>query len=205
MTKYAFYEHEIDSIGVVNIAPVDTDYVEIEDHINPNDLYIKGGLIKIRSTSPGEYYSFDISSETWVDNRTQADLDAYLITSRKNACDSINQYRGEVRSRYITICPGQEMVYLEKERQAQEWLNTANGDIQDFPAIAAEIGPGLTGNTATEVAQTYVAMADQFRILSAIIEAKSIKYLNMVGVETNTEILATLPVSFKTELDGALP
>lgn len=205
MAKYAFYEQEIDSIGVTNLAPVGNNYVEIDEDIDPNNLYIKDGVIKIRSACPNEYYSFDTDSETWVDNRTQADLDAYLITSRKNAYDSINRYRGEVRSRYITICPGQEMVYLEKERQAREWLNTTNGDIQDFPAIAAEIGPGLTGNTATEVAQTYVAMADQFRILSAIIEAKSIRYLNMVGVETNTEILATLPVSFKTELDGALP
>ena len=40
MTKYAFYEHEIDSIGVVNIAPVETIHFELEVHIIPNVLYL---------------------------------------------------------------------------------------------------------------------------------------------------------------------
>ena len=121
MTKYAFYEHEIDSIGVVNIAPIDTNYIEIEDHINPNDLYIKDGLIKVRSTCPGGYHSFDTVSESWVDDSL-----ARLPEIKLKAVRFVGEECSKVRSSYVTDISGQEMIYTMKKDEAVAYLNDSD-------------------------------------------------------------------------------
>ena len=186
MTKYAFYEHEIDSIGVTNIAPVDTDYVEIGDRINPNDLYIKDGLIKVRSTCPGEYYSFDISSETWIDD-TLLRLPEIKLKASKVVSDKCST----IRSLYITNVKGQEVVYTMKRDEALRFLNDNDPDISEYPLIAAEIG--ITAQAAHEVAQIYINMSHMF--VQALAALENIRLTAVSAIETATT---------KADVDDAL-
>lgn len=186
MTKYAFYEQEIDSIGVVNIAPVGLNFVEIDDDIDANDLYIKDGLIKVRSVCPGDYHSFDISSETWVD-----DTLLRLPEIKSKALRVVNDKCSTIRSLYITDVKGQEVVYTMKRDEAVSYLNDSDPDLSDYPLIAAEIG--ITAPTAYEVAQVYINMNTMFVETLAALE--NIRLTTGVTIENATE---------KTSVDTAL-
>ena len=186
MTKYAFYEYGIDSIGVTNIAPVVTDYVEIEDHINPNDLYTKNGLIKVRPACPGEYYSFDISSESWIDDSL-----ARLPEIKTKALRFVDEGCSKVRSLYITDIIGQEMIYTMKRDEAISYLNTSDPILSDYPLISAEIG--VTATTAYEVAQIYINMSDMF--VQALAALENIRLTAGSAIDGATE---------KTGVDTAL-
>lgn len=186
MTKYAFYEHEIDSIGVTNIAPVDTNYIEIEDHINPNDLYLKDGLIKVRPVCPGEYYSFDISSEGWIDDSLKS-----LPEIKTKALKFVDEGCSKVRSLYITDIIGQEMIYTMKRDEAISYLNTSDPVLSDYPLISAEIG--VTATTAYEVAQIYINMSDMF--VQALAALENIRLGTVYTINSATE---------KTGVDTAL-
>lgn len=186
MTKYAFYEHEIDSIGVVNIAPINTNYIEIEDHINPNDLYTKDGLIRVRSTCPGEYYSFDTVSESWVDDSL-----ARLPEIKSKALRFVGEECSKVRSLYITDISGQEMIYTMKRDEAVAYLNDSNPILSNYPLISAEIG--ITATTAYEVAQVYINMSNMFTQALAALE--NIRLIAVSTINSATE---------KTGVDTAL-
>lgn len=76
---------------------------------------------------------------------------------------------GRFRSRFITTTPGQEMTYLEKERQARDWAAAADPQDADYPMIAGEAAArGIT--LAAQVALV-IAQADAWRLLGAAIEA----------------------------------
>ena len=186
MTKYAFYEHEIDSIGVTNIAPVGNDYIEIGDHTNPNDLYIKDGLIKVRSNCPGEYHSFDISSESWIDDSLTR-----LPEIKSKALKLVYDECSKVRSLYITDVVGQEMIYTMKRDEAISYLNTSDPILSDYPLISAEIG--VTATTAHEVAQIFINMSNIFAQALAALE--NIRLIAVSTVNSATE---------KTGVDTAL-
>ena len=186
MTKYAFYEHEIDSIGVVNIAPVDTNYIEIEDHTNPNDLYLKDGLIKVRPTCPGEYYSFDTVSESWVDDSLTR-----LPEIKSKALRFVDEECSKVRSSYVTDISGQEMIYTMKRDEAVAYLNDSDPILSDYPLISAEIG--ITATTAYEVAQIFINMSAMFTQALAALE--NIRLIAVSTINSATE---------KTGVDTAL-
>ena len=186
MTKYAFHEHEIDSIGVVNIAPVDTNYIEIEDHINPNDLYLKDGLIKVRPTCPGEYYSFNTVPESWVDDSL-----ARLPEIKSKALRFVDEECSKIRSLYVTSISGQEMIYTMKRDEAVAYLNDSNPILSNYPWISAEIG--VTADTAYEVAQVYINMSAMFTQALAALE--NIRLGTVYTINSATE---------KTGVDTAL-
>ena len=128
MAKYAFYEQEIDSIGVTNLTPVDTNYVEIEDDVNANDLYIKDGLIKVRPVRPSEYHSFDIDSESWIDDSLNR-----LSEIKLKALRGVNDECSKVCSLYITSVSGQEVVYTMKRDEAVAYLNDSDPSLSEYP------------------------------------------------------------------------
>jgi hypothetical protein len=108
------------------------------------------------------------------------------LTLRKNlaplkaaAIARVNTLCGAARARYITVIPGQDMVYLEKAAEARRYLTdfptpedepeTLDPDpVLGFPFIAAEIG--TTASTAYGVATVYVTGAALFRQVGAAIE-----------------------------------
>lgn len=88
--------------------------------------------------------------------------------ARMEAIAAVNRLRGETRARFITVLPGQDMVYLDKERAALACLADPDPDPDDYPGLIAEVG--VTGGSLYEVAQIVANLAAYWRGVSAQIE-----------------------------------
>lgn len=89
----------------------------------------------------------------------------------------IDQKAGEVRLRYITDTPGQQGVYLVKERQAEEFKKLLYVGIP--PAlIKAEVD--ATGKTAQRATDDILALRDAWVAKAAQIEMERLKGKRLV-------------------------
>lgn len=95
---------------------------------------------------------------------------------KQSAVAELNDISGKIRSKYITISPGQDMIYLRKDTESALWLTSLEPDIADYPLIAAELG--ITGETPHQVAQVWAYMSNQWVNLAAAIE-----HLRLSGIE----------------------
>ena len=95
---------------------------------------------------------------------------AALEDHRTGALARIRQVSGETRARYISVIPGQEMIYLAKEREAAAFLA---GEPGDYPFLSAEVGE--TGQTIEQVAQVVLNLATAWRAIGAGIEALRVR------------------------------
>lgn len=175
----------------------------------PEETYLKDGAPVPLPERPGagEFWIFDPVTEIWGDPRDAEAQAAALVVLRAEVIHRINVARGETRKRFITAIPGQDMVYLEKERTARAWMAEymTLGEEPDpalYPAIIAEVG--LTGETAYQVAYVYIHMAEQWRQLSPLIERVSIKYLNLAEALPDDASLRALPEAHLLEMDATL-
>ena len=91
-----------------------------------------------------------------------------LARAKGRAVARINEVSGSMRAQYVTVIPGQEMIYLAKEAEAARYLADPAPDLADYPMISAEVG--LTAPTAYELAQLWVNMSDLWRGIAAQIE-----------------------------------
>lgn len=103
-----------------------------------------------------------------------------LEGARVRAIARVNAAAGQVRRRYITEIPGQEMIYLQKEAEAVAFLANPAPDPARYPFIAAEVG--ATAPSAHEVAQVYVNLAALLRTAGATLE--QLRLGAIVAIET---------------------
>jgi hypothetical protein len=121
----------------------------------------------------------------WGKKRTPADA---LAEHKMAARGRIMRLSGDVRAKYLSIIPGQEMIYLSKEREAAAYLAGAPGD---YPFLTAEVGE--TGETVAQVAQVVLNLAAGWRVIGAEIEA--------LRVRANAAVTAAATLA---EVDAAL-
>ncbi|WP_136685710.1 hypothetical protein [Falsirhodobacter xinxiangensis] len=140
----------------------------VSDEQITQGVYWRDGSFVEYPAKPGDWAIFDYTSEEWIDPRTPADLAAELEALRSEAIQQVNAVSGAIRARFITVIPGQEMLYLLKEREAVDWLAAEAPEIADYPLVAAEIG--ITADDADQVAQVYVNMAAMLRLTAAQLE-----------------------------------
>ena len=102
-----------------------------------------------------------------------------IAALRAAATQRVYTAAGQIRSRFATNLPAQDMIYLEKAAEARRFLTAyptpldAPEEISadpalGYPFIASEIG--ITAATGWEVAQFYVAGAALFRQAGAAID-----------------------------------
>ena len=85
------------------------------------------------------------------------------------AIGQVNETIGKVRMRYITVIPGQDMLYKAKQEEAVECLaQGATSLASDYPLLAAEIG--ITAPTLLDVAQVVVNMAFIWKTIASNLE-----------------------------------
>lgn len=110
---------------------------------------------------------------------------------RAAALERVNRWRGEARRPFITVLPGQDMVYLDKERQALALVADPDPDPEAYPGLAAELG--ITAPTLWEVAQVILNLAALWRSDSAAIEAAALGAIADINAATTVaEIEAAL-------------
>jgi hypothetical protein len=109
---------------------------------------------------------------------------------RRLAVERVYAEIGRVRSGFVSTLPGQEMVYLEKQREAIALLSDPQLPEEETPFINGEVG--LTADTRENVAQVFLGLAHywksvaayyerlRFETLAAIDKAGSVKELEAV-------------------------
>lgn len=144
---------------------------------------------------PSPYHVYDHAAGVWFDPRDPAEVDAQaardLAACRSAAVAQINAAAAELRARYITVMPGQEMIYLAKEAEALRYLSAPPETLDDFPLLAAEIG--LTAPDAHTLAQIWANMAGLWRSVAARIEAARLGAIYRIeAAETQAAVSAAL-------------
>ena len=94
---------------------------------------------------------------------------AELTAAKASLLSSIDRVAEEKRAQYITPGAGQAMAYIEKARQAADYLAASNPVSDDYPLLVAEVG--ITGDTVSDVATTIDAAYRQWIVIGGKIEA----------------------------------
>jgi hypothetical protein len=88
--------------------------------------------------------------------------------AREQAINRVNRDAGISRSKFITVIPGQEMTYAEKEREALAFRSASSPVPADYPMLLAEAT--ATGVTLGELAAEVVRVAEDWRLVGSEIE-----------------------------------
>lgn len=94
-----------------------------------------------------------------------------LENAIREAHNEVDRVAGDVRLEYITCTPGQQLCYIRKEQDARAFKQAGypEEDINDYPWLAAEAN--AVEDTGRELADTIIALSDQWTIIGAQIEA----------------------------------
>jgi hypothetical protein len=119
-----------------------------------------------------------------VVSRSTESKAAELAAYKADAITKLNEMSEQVRSKFITTIAGQEMIYLMKEREATAYMaaDPEPVDLTDYPFIAGEVG--TTGQTAYEVAQVILNLADLWRVVGASLE--QVRITTLAGIQAAT-------------------
>lgn len=100
----------------------------------------------------------------------QIEVPEVLLLERvkARAVARVNDAASSLRGQYITVIPGQEMIYLAKEAEAVRYLAETPATLDGYPMLAAEVG--ITAPTAYELAQLWANMSALWRGIAAQIE-----------------------------------
>lgn len=126
-----------------------------------------------------------------------------LADVKTQAKAEINQLAGEARARFITVIPGQEMLYLEKKAEAKRWLEAQNPSLQDYPLLAAEVN--ITAIDAPALANLWMQMAAQWSVVAATIEAMRMAYINNVTGAANVATVDAMMETYRPMIAAVHP
>ena len=95
---------------------------------------------------------------------------AQMLASVKiDAQRHVVKFSEEVRGHFVTKLPGQDMIYREKEVEAQRLLGDPTIPDSEVPFLAVEVG--ITAPSIQAVAQVIMATAAAWRLVGAQLEA----------------------------------
>ncbi|MEL7167354.1 MAG: hypothetical protein AAGL96_17960 [Pseudomonadota bacterium] len=125
--------------------------------------------------------------------RSVASMSVQLEAAKTDAKEQIVEAVRVVRLKYVTDMPGQELIYNEKRIEAERYLSILPRllNLDGYPFIEAEVG--ITGATAEEVAQVFLARAGLWVQVGAALEA--IRLSASHSIEASTTV---------AEIDAAL-
>lgn len=99
-----------------------------------------------------------------------------LAAVKEKAVRDVNRMVGRARGEHITELPGQQMLYMHKEREAVGILASVEGD---YPLLSAEVG--ITADTLENVAQVILFTADLWTGLAATLETTRLGAIEDIG------------------------
>lgn len=201
MIDYTIYKTSTGSIVQSGNAPDLNQWLDegesiIEGASDPNTQCVKDGVIVTRLPQPYPWMEWD--GEEWYDPRTPEQVAADLETYRKDATTTVNRETGKIRSKYITAIEGQEMLYLDKEREAVAFLSDPEPNVVDYPFISREVG--VTATTAQELAQIWLNSAFMWRQVAAELEKQRFEAINAIAIATTYEEIEATVDQFKTDV-----
>lgn len=87
---------------------------------------------------------------------------------RKECFDKVSEATQKVRVKFISPIAGQEMIYQAKELEARKYVTELPDTLEEYPFMAAEVGK--LAETPWEVAQIWLFMGEQWRLVASSIE-----------------------------------
>jgi len=138
-----------------------------------------------------------------VEAHRAAALAAEVTALRRAGIETVNRGIGEIRARYITAIPGQEMIYLKKEEEARRYIahEPEPSSLSDYPMIAAEIG--ITAPTAWQIAQIWIQMSALLSSTAAGLEGLRLGTIAALDAATTVEGISVILTGFQTSLEAA--
>lgn len=92
-----------------------------------------------------------------------------LAEAKATARALLAAHAAEARTAYITVLPGQDMIYLAKEAEARAWIADPVPNPANYPLLVAEIG--ITAPDAAALTQLWLNLAALWRAAAAQLEA----------------------------------
>ena len=117
-----------------------------------------------------------------------------LNVCKATAIARINAASGLARQQFITTCPGQDMIYIAKEREALAYLAAPTADLTAYPLLAAEIG--VTAPTAWELAQVWANVSVYWRGVAARIEGVRMRAIAAIEAAADPKVVAEVSTVF---------
>ena len=108
-----------------------------------------------------------------------------LPEAKAQAVAQLNSAVAMVRGKYITVLPGQDMIYMAKEAEAVSYLAALPETLIDYPFLTKEVG--ITAPTAYELAQLWINMAALWRPVAAEIEGIRQSTIQLIVAAADTE------------------
>jgi hypothetical protein len=131
------------------------------------------------------------------------DGSAKIAALREAAIGRVNARAGRARRRFITVIPGQEMIYLAKEAEARRYVEAVPvpGTLDDFPFLAAEVG--ITAPDAATLADVWLLMAAELRAVGAQIEHLRLGAVADIDVAAGAPAVAAAEAAFMAAIETA--
>ena len=133
--------------------------------------------------------------------RTPEEESGLLSKARAHAKYLVNLEVGQERAKYITVIPGQDGVYKQKQTEAE--LYQADNTIADIeiPHIVREVG--ITAPDKASVAAVILGLADYWIDKSAAFEEVRLNYQALMDSTTTVSEVDTTMEAFRTALATA--
>lgn len=155
----------------------------IQGDYDDNVYYVKdGGVFEYPTKSPGYWAVW--SGSAWIDPRSQDRVHFETERHRVQTIEGINMECGDLRKKFVTSIPAQDMIYQAKEAEAKAFLSDSNADPEDYPMLSAEVG--ITGDSLYQVAQIIINLSKMLWKLAAGLER--VRQGAIKGVEEATTI-----------------
>lgn len=160
----------------------------------PSEFAPSGDYIEMTYQDLGDLFGLKVQNGILI--RTD------LSGVKASAISRINERGGQVRKTFVTDLPGQQMLYQEKEREAAAYVaeTPEPATLVDYPLIASEVGPGLTAPTALELAQIWLNMAAQWKIIAGQIENARLGAIYAVEAATSVPQIEAIEAAYMTAL-----
>lgn len=141
------------------------DVGEIDGSYSSSEFFVVNGIAVEKSKKPHDFCVFNHITKKWEESENN-------VREAKNF--AVSKFMDEVantRKRFVTVLPGQEMIYLAKEAEAVKYLalNKKPSDLIEFPLIKNELG--ISGETAYQIAQLWLYLAERWKNAAGQIEA----------------------------------
>jgi hypothetical protein len=115
---------------------------------------------------------------------------------------AIDAVANDVRARWAT--PGKHQIYADKRNEAERYLTALQSgtapDLAQFPYLSAETG--ITAETAADLAELWIFMDSQWKMVAALIEQISIGAKAQVKVAAGPGEIAAIVAESTAALDG---
>lgn len=118
-----------------------------------------------------------------------------LNVCKATAIARINAASGLARQQFITTCPGQDMIYIAKEREALAYLAAPTADLTAYPLLAAEIG--VTAPTAWDLAQVWANVSVYWRGVAARIEGVRMRAIAAIEAAADPKAVTAALATFR--------